>query len=567
MRLGVAEQATPQVALETLRQVAQIYSNADDGYQQALERTRIWEAYQTLAEADFARDGGTEALQEFRAEGSLLGEDFGFYACKDLVAPDDRELAALFRDKSAATFLWLPEGHADAAEVARAVSLLLDLPRVSKARRSVSFDELPAEGECERVASRFHAIRRDLLGYIRKVARSRFDALVESGEAAILAGAPLRFAASIQVRYTLGSRTITDPRSPALAFDMKGIVVRADRCETLLDLGDDLEDALDVQGLACAFHTLITVPPGQRAAHAGRQGYLVPEEEWASLGVSQATPPIIKPPDGSDDGDPEPVAVKPEPNGTHRAGEPDHTPPPERVEGITVTAGPNGIPHGTATVTPGDPGLIDRPKSPPVTRPPRPGGPGRPRDWSPPVAGREYTEPKRLRSPRASNARLVERLGTAPRRREAREYLKGPEEPPALVADPDEPAPIRIRTLLYAVNLENGFLRFAPADLRLFEPEWPSEIELIGDDDDRARVAVDYRAGILHGKDLTAFLEIRHDWPYGTILWLDATSVPGATTFTPNPWRSRPTSGPSSTSTSTTTPSPWSLPAARNHSL
>jgi hypothetical protein len=71
MRLGVAEHATPQFALETLRQVAQIYDDENDDFRQALERTRIWEAYQTLAEADFARDGGTEALKEFLADGSL----------------------------------------------------------------------------------------------------------------------------------------------------------------------------------------------------------------------------------------------------------------------------------------------------------------------------------------------------------------------------------------------------------------------------------------------------------------------------------------------------------------
>ena len=529
LRLEVAEQSTPRFALETLRQIAQIYDGYEDGDESgpALERSRIWDAYQTLAEADFARDGGAEALQEFLAEGALLGEDLAFHTCTELVAPDDREMAALFREEGAATFLWLPEAHTDAARVAHDVSGLFKLPRVSEAPRSVSFEARPIDGACTTIACRFQEIRRDLIGYIRKVARPRFDALVESGQAAALAGAPLRFADRIRVRYTLGGRTIIDPREPALAIDANGILLRTDRCESLLDLGTDLQESLGVPGLAYAFYALITVPAEQRSQHAGRQGYLVPEEEWGALGISQPPPPIGEKPNGSEEVHPDPVIAEPATNVTHRPGGQVHAPSLDLVERVPRTASPNGRDRGTYAVPSGDADLVDGSEDSAVVSPKRTGGSGRSRDWTPPAAGCVYAGPKRLRSPRASNARLAERLGTAPRRREVQEYLKGPEEPPAPVADPDQPAPNRIRTLLYAVNLEHGFLRFAPADLRLFAPGWPEEIELIGDDDDRVRVAVDYRAGVLHGRDLTAFLETRQDWPYGTILWLDATSVPG----------------------------------------
>src|SRR5262249_29400049 len=157
-------------------------------------------------------------------DGKLLGHDFNFHPCANLVVPDDRELAVMFRKDDAATFLWVPEGHTEPA-VTRAVSDLFGLPRVSEAPRSLAFEEVAPSPECLRIAGGFSAIRRDLLGYIRSVARSRFDALVESGEAAALAGAPFRFASQIRVRYTLVDRTITDPREPALAIDAEGIVL------------------------------------------------------------------------------------------------------------------------------------------------------------------------------------------------------------------------------------------------------------------------------------------------------------------------------------------------------
>ncbi|WP_406699471.1 hypothetical protein V5E97_11450 [Singulisphaera sp. Ch08] len=522
LRLEVAEQATPKFAIETLRQVAQIYDNEEFAFTQSLERARIWEAYLTLTEADFARDGGSEALQDFLEEGSLLGHDFEFYSCAELVAPDDHELTALFRKEGAATFLWLPEGHAE-PEVARAVAHLFGLPRVSEAPRSVTFDEVAAGPACVRIASRFQAIRRDLLGYIRRVARSRFDALVESGQATALAGAPIRFASSIRVRYTLGERTITDPREPALAIDAEGIVLRADRCETLLDLGNDLESVLGVPGLAYAFYTLITVPNEQRAAHAERQGYLVPEDEWNHLHNGPAHPVVEELPDDSEEGgtvtsNPEPAEDK-----THESDRPGagrSSDPAERAPG---DARSNGRRRGTDPVRNNGEDIDDGSPVPDKGLRPRS---GRPREWTPPAVGLAYRGPTRFRSPRGSNARLTERLGTAPRRREVQEYLEGCEEPPAPISESDEAISNRIRTALYAVNLEHGFLRFAPADLRLFEPEWPAEFELIDDDGERVLVAIDYRAGIVHGKGLTAFLEARHDWPYGTVLSLDATSDP-----------------------------------------
>ena len=59
----------------------------------------IWEAYQTLAEADFARDGGTEA-EGVPVEGRSWRRP-RIPPLQELVAPDNRELAALFRNAGA----------------------------------------------------------------------------------------------------------------------------------------------------------------------------------------------------------------------------------------------------------------------------------------------------------------------------------------------------------------------------------------------------------------------------------------------------------------------------------
>ena len=88
--------------------------------------------------------------------------------------------------------------------------------------------------------------------------------------------------------------------------------------------------------------------------------------------------------------------------------------------------------------------------------------------------GRVFARAEAFRSPRASNARLAERLGSRT------PAARGP----GIPRNARAARSIRRRrtnrprteswTLLYAVNLEYGFLRFAPPPTwRLFTPEWP----------------------------------------------------------------------------------------------
>jgi hypothetical protein len=546
LQVGVAERATPQLALETLSQFPRFYETQDDEPGRDSERCRLWETYQALVASNFARDGGTAELQEFLERGTLLAEDFKFYLCSALIAPDDAGLAGLFKEQGVGPFLWLPQANAEVARIAGQLADRLGMKRVSAARRRVSSIPLAEEGdESQNIRSRFDETRRFLLGFIRKNATARYEALQSGGQATALACAPIRVCKAVNVTYEFDGQRITDPREHTLSVDPTGIYLRADRFD-LLELGSDLQAALGVDGLAEGFFTLVSLPADLRQQHAQRQGYVVPEQEWQDLVPPE--PPESPPEPAGPRTSHEAVATNGRAEGGHATseevtpGRPGAQPPPEpplgRPCGPRTSPGDAGRPIGSSG--PSREGDEPRQAQPKHQPPNRTGGNGtsRPelpgRVWTPRHEGEPYDGPTRFRAPRGSNARLRHRLGRTPQRREAQEYLQGPpaDRVPVSADVSDEPLPTRITTTLYAVNLEYGFLRFAPDHFRIFEPGCPERIELVGDDDqDRIDVAVDYKKGILHkgvlhGNELTEFLELQA-WPYETILFLEATSTPG----------------------------------------
>jgi hypothetical protein len=506
LKLEVAERATPQLALETLSLVSDSFDSHVDERKRELDRIRIWEAYETLAAAGCGIDETDEELEEFRSKGTLLAVNGGFYRCSDLIAPDDAELARLFSEQGVEPFLSLPDPAEDAIDLARSLVRLFGLKPASSAQRHVWFEPHEGVGKCERIRELFDGTRRSLLGYIRKNARERYEMLRAGGQAGVLAKAEIRVCTSITVGYRFDGRSFDDPRKHSIYLDpdAKLIYLSANGLDDLLELGAALQSALAVDGLAEGFYTLMNLDPGLREQHTKRQGYSVPETEWQE--IVGPTPEPTRPPK---DPDGAPTSEPPKPN--DQAG-------PE----------PPTIPGGTRK-----PAITHPPSDPGPSKPPK-NGAGRDRsgggDWKPPKEGKSYNGPKNFSPPRASNALLIKKLGEIPRRREAGAYLQGPpaEEPGPVGQDPDVARPTRIRTTIYAVNLEYGFLRFAPADFRIFEPDLPAQIEVVGDDEQETTdVFVDYPKGILHGgENLTGFLEVQA-WTYGTILWLETTGIPG----------------------------------------
>jgi hypothetical protein len=542
LKLGVAERATPQLAIKTLSQFPGFYEAQDDEAGSNSERFRLWETYQALAASDFARDGGKEELEEFLQGGTLLAEDGKFYLPSELIAPDDAALARMFRGQRIGPFLWLPKAAEEVAGIAGRLADLLGLKRMSAAQRRVSSIPLAEEGaESQAIRSQFEETRRFLLGFIRKNATERYESFQSGGQATALACAPIRFCEMVNLSYEFEGRRITDPREHTIAMDFTGIHVRADRFD-LLELGSDLQAALGVDGLAEGFFTLMSLPSDRRMLYAQRQDYVVPELEWQEL---VGTGPVQEPA-------PEPESRR----ASHDAAATNGRAEGGREGGDEVIPGhlPAQEPHKPAAGRRREsPTSVVKAVSP--TQPPRPlqeggesdqaqtnipppsptGGNGAPRPkrpsraWAPQHEGKPYEGPIRFRPPRAPNARLNDHLGRMPQRREAKEYLEGPpaDAEPVGVDVPGEPLPTRIKTMISAVNLEYGFLRFVPSDFRILEPDCPARIEIVGDDDqDRIAVAADYGKGILHGDELTGFLELQA-WPYGTILFLEATSIPG----------------------------------------
>ncbi len=305
--------------------------------------------------------------------------------------------------------------------------------------------------------------------------------------------------------YQFDGQRFDDPRKHPIFLDpdAKLIYLSANGLDDPLELGAALQSALAVNGLAEGFYTLMNLDPDLREQHAKRQGYTVPEPEWQEL-VGRTSEPDAPP-------------ERPEPPRPIEPTNPNDTADVER----------SGIRPGHRESAP-----TDTPLLPQHPKPPKNGArkDSSARDWKPPETGKLYNGPTKFNPPQGSNALLIKKLGEVPRQREAEAYLQGPpaEEPDPIGQDPDVARPIGIRTTIYAVNLEYGFLKFAPADFRIFEPDLPAQIKVVSDDEQQTIDAfVDYPKGILHGgENLTEFLEVQA-WTYGTILWLETTVIPG----------------------------------------
>jgi hypothetical protein len=319
----------------------------------------------------------------------------------------------------------------------------------------------------------------------------------------------------------------------------------------------------------------MNLPSNQCTTHAERQRYLVPETDWQLL-VRPVV--VVDPPRPELEGqstsvdETKKISRATEDSAARGAEVPGRSPiqksPNVPAAGQTERAKVESDPAGKSPLSspqgsggkPPDAGTV-APPSPTTGEDGSPGRKPRRESWEPPDEGELYNGPMRFRSPRGSNDRLVHRLGNTPHRKESQEYMQGPPTDPEPKPDPDEgPLPTRIKTILYAVNLEYGFLRFARGDFRIFEPACPSRIELVADDDQECiKVAVDYNKGIIHGDRLTEFLEYQA-WQCGKILWLEATSNPFVCIFAPRLVRSRCLSERSSISISAMMGSRWCRP-------
>ena len=255
--------------------------------------------------------------------------------------------------------------------------------------------------------------------------------------------------------------------------------------------------------------------------YAERQGYVIDDAEWREL--SRAAPEVEVE-----------AALRDAPNDALKLTEredserqgPREPRPVDDTSPIGATGGSSPpAPDTNGTGGSSTPETGDAPSPPtgsngvPQTRPPE-------RIPIAPHSGERYGGHTGYQPPRRSNERLRDRLGGLPKRRKV--VPDGPAMPPEPGDGEDAggPLPKGIETKLYAANLEYGFLRFSPADFRLFETGWLSRVELVGDDDlDAFAVAVDYERGILHGADLQEFLALQA-WPYGAVLRLEATSDP-----------------------------------------